>query len=144
MHSQGARAGGRNVFGASRQDRRKRVSKQMLDSLSLDQAETLNTVSNHEAQADRQHGPSVIHEGHSIIIDIPTSAKRESFMLPLRNGFPIHAADRHAPVFALYNHFHEVVGLVVKIPGFGLSVHFHTAIPGGRFYFAISGPVGTA
>ncbi len=88
--------------------------------------------------------PTVLHEGHSIVIDIPTGAKRDAVMLPLRNGFPIHASDRQAPVFALYNHFHEVVGLAVKISDFGLSVHFHNAIPGGRFYFSISDPVGTA
>lgn len=116
----------------------------MLDSLSLDQAEALNNASDYETQDVRRAGPTVLHEGHSIVIDVPTGAKRNTFMLPLRNGFPIHSADRHAPVFALYNHFHEVVGLAVKIPGFGLSIHFHKAIPGGRFYFSISGPVGTA
>lgn len=116
----------------------------MLDSLSLDHAVVLNTASDYEMQDVRRAGPTVIHEGHSIVIDIPTGATRDAVMIPLRNGFPIHSADRHAPVFALYNHFHEVVGLAVKIPGFGLSIHFHEAIHGGRFYFSISGLVGTA
>ena len=116
----------------------------MLDSLSLDHAEALNSVSEYEVQETRRSAPSVLHEGHSIVIDIPTGVKRDTVMLPLRNGFPIHATDRHAPVFALYNHFHEVVGLAMKIPGFGLSVHFHKAIPGGRFYFPIGGHVGAA
>ena len=62
----------------------------------------------------------MLHEGHSIVIDIPTGPKRDTVMLPLRNGFPIHASDRLSPVFALYNHFHEVVGLAMKIRGFGL------------------------
>ena len=116
----------------------------MLDSLSLDHTATLSVASDFEAHDGRLAGPTVLHEGHSIVIDIPAGTKRDTVMLPLRNGFPIHAADRHAPVFALYNHFHEVVGLAVKIPGFGLSIHFHKPTAGGRFYFPISGPVGTA
>lgn len=116
----------------------------MLDSLSLDHAEAQSAASGCKSEDGDRAGPTVLHEGHCIVIDIPTGAKRDTVMLPLRHGFPIHAADRHAPVFALYNHFHEVVGLAVKVPGFGLSVHFHKAIPGGRFYFPISGPVGAA
>ncbi len=116
----------------------------MLDSLSLDHAEALNAASDYEPQNGRRAQPTVLHEGHSIVIDIPAGAKRDAVMLPLRNGFPVHAADRNAPVFALYNHFHEVVGLAVKIAGFGLSIHFQTATNGGRFYFPISGTVGTA
>lgn len=116
----------------------------MLDSLSLDHTEALNAAADYATQIARRSGPTVIHEGHSIVIDVPMGVSRDTVMLPLRNGFPIHATDRHAPVFALYNHFHEVVGLAVKIPGFGLSVHFNKPVPGGRFYFSISGAVGTA
>lgn len=114
----------------------------MLGSLSYDRAEAQNTASRYKLQNRRQAEPTVRHEGHSILIDIPMGVQRDTLMLPLRNGFPIHAADRHAPVFALYNHVHEVVGLAVKIPGFGLSVLFHKAISGGKFYFPVSGPVG--
>ena len=117
----------------------------MLDSLSVDQSGALGATPGYETQdAPHRSGPTVLHEGRSIVIDIPIAAKRDAIMLPLRNGFPIHSTDRNAPVFALYNHFHEVVGLAVKIPGFGLSVHFHKPVPGGRFYFQISGPVGAA
>ncbi len=116
----------------------------MLDSLSLDRTEAQNAASDFVTQDGQHMGPTVFHEGHSIVIDIPAGAGRNAVMLPLRNGFPVHAADRNAPVFALYNHFHEVVGLAVKIAGFGLSIHFQTATNGGRFYFPISGTVGTA
>ncbi len=117
----------------------------MLDGLSLGQTGALQAANAYDAlEAPRRSGPTVLHEGRSIVIDIPTGPRRDTIMLPLRNGFPIHATDRQAPVFALYNHFHEVVGLAVKIPGFGLSVHFNKPVPGGRFYFQISGPVGAA
>ncbi len=117
----------------------------MLDSLSHDHTGAADTALDYGSRdQDLCTGPTVLHEGHSIVIDIPTGLKRDTVMLPLRNGFPIHASDRLAPVFALYNHFHEVVGLAMKIRGFGLSVHFHKPVPGGRFYFHISGPVGAA
>ena len=117
----------------------------MLDGLSVCQTGVFDASPGNGAHdAPQRSGATVLHEGQSIIIDVPAGAKRDSLMLPLRNGFPIHAKDRQAPVFALYNHFHEVVGLALKIPGFGLSVHFHKPVPGGRFYFQISGPVGAA
>ena len=117
----------------------------MLDSLSVVQSGADGAAPDDITQyAPRRLAPTVLHEGRSIVIDLPMGAKRSAVMLPLRNGFPIHATDRNAPVFALYNHFHEVVGLAVKIVGFGLSVHFNRPVPGGRFYFQISGPVGAA
>lgn len=117
----------------------------MLDGYSLGQTGASQAATAYDAfEAPGRAGPTVLHEGHSIVIDIPSGARRDAVMLPLRNGFPIHVTDRQAPVFALYNHFHEVAGLAVKIPGFGLSLHFNKPVPGGRFYFQISGPVGAA
>lgn len=112
----------------------------MLDGYSVGQSGVVDYAPEYELRDE----PLVLHEGHSIVIDMPVGAKRDTLVLPLRNGFPINVTDRQAPVFALYNNFHEVVGLAVKIPEFGLSVHFHKPVPGGRFYFQISGPVGVA
>lgn len=117
----------------------------MLNGLSVGQTGAARAVPGYEAlDAPRRTGPTVLHEGRCIVIDIPPGAKRDAIMLPLRSGFPIHVTDRQAPVFALHNHFHDVVGVAVKIPGFGLSVHFKKPVSGGRFYFQISGPVGAA
>ena len=115
----------------------------MLDSLTTDLAATEAALANDLQFADQTRrtdaAPKVLHEGRSIVIDVPKGVERGSFMAPLRNGFPIHATDRNAPVFALYNHFHELTGLALQIPGVGLSVHFNKPVSGGRFYFQLSG-----
>lgn len=117
----------------------------MLDDLSPGQSGKPEADHDYQAQDEtRLPGPTILHEGHSIIVDIPEGVKRDTFMLPLRNGFPIYVNARHAPVFALHNHVHEIVGLAVKIAGYGLSVHFSKPVSGGRFYFQISGPIGVA
>ena len=130
-------------MGSRRRSSRKWVSSEMLDSLSLDQSANTRPI-NTADHADRGAKPSVQRQGQTIAIDVPVGAERNIFTIPLSDGFPIDVTDRRAPVFALYNQFHEMVGVALKVSGCELAVHLHKPVSGGRFYFQIDGRVGIA
>lgn len=86
----------------------------------------------------------VIHEGRRVRIRTHEYYCDRAILLPLRNGFPIHANDRVTPVFCLYAENGARVGHVIKLPEYGLRVFFETAAPAGEYFFHTATTVGRA
>ena len=86
----------------------------------------------------------VIHEGRRVRIRTIEFNRDQAILLPLRNGFPIHAKDRVTPVFCLYAENGMRVGHVIKLRDYGLRVFFESAAPAGDYFFYTSTTVGRA
>ena len=97
-----------------------------------------------DTQFHTDRGVEVLHEGRRIVVRDPFGDTNTRHLLKLRNGFPIFANDRVTPVFALYSAAHVRVGIVLRMPDFGIVVCFEKPSAGGEFYFHVSGETGTA
>lgn len=77
--------------------------------------------------------PRVVHHGSAVLISTKLQYRAEAVMIPLRNGFPLHANNRAASVFCLMGEDGSRVGHVVKVPDFGIRVYFEGLAEPGQY-----------
>ncbi len=88
--------------------------------------------------------PAITHLGSTVCITTSSNYQNESVVVPLRNGFPLHACDRRSPIFSLMSEDGCRAGHAVMINKSGLLVHFDDLAPSGRYFVRNSSPVGHA
>lgn len=86
----------------------------------------------------RVRNPEVVHGGHQITIRTFDTYQTEFVLLNLRNGFPIHSADRVAPVYTIYNSLGVRVGHSIWLPAIGLNLYFDGTAPPDHYWFQLS------
>ncbi len=88
--------------------------------------------------------PAITHLGSTVCITTSSTYRNEAVVVPLRNGFPLHACDRRSPIFSLMSEDGCRAGHAVMINNSGLLVHFDDLAPSGRYFVRNSSPVGQA
>ncbi len=87
---------------------------------------------------------AVFHEGRQVRIRLQRRLEDRSLMIPLRNGFPLYAADRTAQCFSVIDASGRRVAFAVRIPDFGIRLVFDSAPSSGDYFIRTQTPYGRA
>lgn len=112
-----------------------------------------------ERQVEQQRGASVVsdefqsfegpaaevyHEGSQVRIRVKRRLDQRALVIPLRNGFPLYAADRTAQCFTVLDSQARRAATAIRVPDFGLHVMFDTPPVSGDYFILTQTPVGRA
>ena len=86
----------------------------------------------------------VFHEGRHVRIRLNKAAADRVVMIPLRNGFPLHATDRAAQCFSVIDALGRRVAFAIKLPDYGLRLVFDRSPVAGDYLIRTQTRVGTA
>ena len=86
----------------------------------------------------------VFHEGRKVRLRITGSDEGRVVMIPLRNGFPLYAADRTAQCFSVTDVHGARVGVAIRLPDYGVRAVFDRPPAPGDYFIRTQTPFGRA
>ena len=102
------------------------------------------SVFSNEFQDVERPASQVFHEGGRIRIRITRPLDERAVTIPLRNGFPLYAADRAAQCFSVLDSQGRRAAAAIRLPELGLHVMFDTPPGDGDYFIRTQAPVGRA
>ena len=103
-----------------------------------------NAVYSQEFQDITAPAAAIFHEGRQVRIRLQRRLEDRALMIPLRNGFPLYAADRTAQCFSVIDASGRRIALAVRIPDYGIRVVFDKAPSCGDYFIRTRTPYGRA
>jgi len=101
-------------------------------------------IFSNEFQCVEQPGNQVFHEGGQVRIRITQPSDERVMVIPLRNGFPLYAADRAAQCFSVLDSQGRRTAAAIRLPEIGLHLMFDQPPVGGDYFIHTQTPVGRA